>query len=65
VSLACLLKFHAGMPRAGKFVLNHLTQTSPVCCSRKAATQTVMVAVVVESGCMSWSPRTFDCLQKH
>jgi hypothetical protein len=50
-------------PRAGKFVLNRLTQVSPVRCWRREAIPiSTMVAAVVALGCMFWSLRTFDWL---
>jgi hypothetical protein len=49
------------MPRVGKFVLNRLTQISPVRCLRRAAIPiAMMVAAVATLGCMFWSLRTFD-----
>jgi len=51
------------MPREGKFVLNRLTQISPVRCLRTTAILILMKVVeVVASGCKFWSLRTFGWL---
>jgi hypothetical protein len=55
---------HAEAPCADNFVLNRLTEMSPVRCLRTAATLIWVVVPEVGLGCGSCRLRTFDLLQK-